>query len=62
MLLLSLVVFAILGVLGIKRLLRGNRKHRQQIRFIRETLAANCTFDNAVSSRHYRRCPTGSTI
>src|SRR3984893_2803544 len=46
MFLLSSVVFAILGVLGIKRLLPGNRKHRQQIRFIRETLAANRTFDN----------------
>jgi hypothetical protein len=46
MLLLSSVVFAILGVLGIKRLLPGNRKHRQQIRFIREMLAANRTFDN----------------
>jgi hypothetical protein len=62
MLLLSSVVFAILGVLGIKRLLPGNRKHRQQIRFIGEMLAADRTFDNRVSSRHYRRCPTGSTI
>ena len=40
------VVLVILGALGIKRLLPANRKHRQQVRFIRETLATNRTFDN----------------
>jgi hypothetical protein len=40
------VVLVILGALGIKRLLPGNRKRRRQVRFIRETLAANRTFDN----------------
>src|SRR5436190_18392771 len=40
------VVFVILGALGIKRLLPRNRKRRRQIRFIRETLAANRTLDN----------------
>src|SRR5213079_2125736 len=40
------VVFVILGALGIKRLLPRNRKRRRQVRFIRETLAANRTFDN----------------
>ena len=39
-------VLVILGALGIKRLLPANRKHRQQVRFIRETLATNRTFDN----------------
>jgi hypothetical protein len=29
-----------------KRLLPGNRKRRRQVRFIRETLAANRTLDN----------------
>src|SRR5947199_7581139 len=40
------VVFVILGALGITRLLPRNRKRRRQVRFIRETLAANRTFDN----------------
>src|SRR6266403_4655729 len=40
------VVFVILGVLGFRRLLPRNRKRRRQVRFIRETLAANRTFDN----------------
>src|SRR5438093_4007221 len=31
----------ILGVLGLKRLLPGSRKHRPQVRFIRETLASS---------------------
>ena len=31
----------ILGVLGLKRLLPGIRKHRRQVRFIRETLASS---------------------
>ncbi|PYL66164.1 MAG: hypothetical protein DMF20_07235 [Verrucomicrobia bacterium] len=39
-------VLLILGALGIKRLLPGNRKRRRQVRFIRETLAAKPTFDN----------------
>jgi cellulose synthase/poly-beta-1,6-N-acetylglucosamine synthase-like glycosyltransferase len=46
MLLLISVVVVILSALGIKRLLPRNRKHRRQARFIRETLAANRTFDN----------------
>ena len=40
------VVLVILGALGIKRLLPRNRKRRLQVRFIRETLAANRKFDN----------------
>lgn len=40
------VVLVILGALGIKRLLPCNRKRRLQVRFIRETLAANRKFDN----------------
>src|SRR5436309_5916656 len=40
------VVFVILGALGFRRLLPRNRKRRRQVRFIRETLAANRTFDN----------------
>src|SRR5438094_5635059 len=40
------VVLLILGALGIKRLLPGNRRRRRQVRFIRETLAAKPTFDN----------------
>jgi len=40
------IVLVILGALVIKRLLPANRKHRQQVRFIRETLAASSTFDN----------------
>src|SRR5213595_2301177 len=39
------VVVVLLG-LGFKRLLPVMRKHRQQVRFIRETLAANRTFGN----------------
>ena len=46
MLPLILVVLVILGALGIKRLLPRNRKRRRQVRFIRETLAANRKFDN----------------
>src|SRR5438128_2363265 len=44
-LLICAVVVVLLG-LGFKRLLPAGRKHRQQVRFIRETLAANRTFDN----------------
>src|SRR5438046_8897443 len=44
-LLICAVVVVLLG-LGFKRLLPTGRKHRQQVRFIRETLAANRTFDN----------------
>jgi hypothetical protein len=40
------VVLVFLGVLGLKRLLPGIRKHRRQVRFIHETLAANRTFDD----------------
>src|SRR5437667_8140086 len=40
------VVLVILGALGINLLLPGHRKHRRQVRFIRETLGANHTFDN----------------
>src|SRR5437667_5936332 len=40
------VVFVILGALGIKHLLPRNRKRRRQVRFIRETLAANRKFDD----------------
>ena len=40
------VLPVILGALGMKRLLPGSRKHRRQVRFIRETLAAYRTFDN----------------
>jgi glycosyl transferase family 2 len=40
------VVLVILGALGIKRLLPRSRKRRLQVRFIRETLAANRKFDN----------------
>jgi Glycosyl transferase family 2 len=46
MLLLISVVLVILGTLGLKRLLPRIRKHRRQVRFIRETLAANRTLDN----------------
>src|SRR5438094_2713655 len=38
---LSSAVLAILSVLGLKRLLPTARKHRRQVRFIRETLARN---------------------
>jgi len=38
-------VVVILTALGLTRLLPGARKRRQQVRFIRETLAANGTFD-----------------
>src|SRR5438309_4592478 len=40
------VVLVILGALGIKHLLPRNRKRRRQVRFIRETLAANRKFDD----------------
>ncbi len=40
------VVLLILGVVGVKRLLPRNRERRRQMRFIRETLAANRTLDN----------------
>ena len=40
------VVLVILSALGLKRLLLRIRKHRRQVRFIRETLAANRTVDN----------------
>lgn len=40
------VVLVILGALGLKRLLPRIRKHRRQVRFIRQTLAANRTLDN----------------
>ena len=39
-------VLVILIALGLKRLLPVIRKHRRQVRFIRETLIANRTFDN----------------
>src|SRR5205809_5952046 len=41
MLLLISVVLAILSALGLKRLLPVARKHRRQVRFIRETLASS---------------------
>jgi hypothetical protein len=41
MLPLILVVLAILSALSLKRLLPVARKHRQQVRFIRETLASS---------------------
>lgn len=40
------VIFVILAALGLRRLLPAVRRHRQQVRFIRETLAANRTADN----------------
>jgi hypothetical protein len=40
------VVLLILGVVGVKRLLPRNRERRRQVRFIRETLAANRRRDN----------------
>src|SRR4029453_8760718 len=46
MLALISVVLVILGALGLKRLLPRIRKHRRQVRFIRETLAANRTLVN----------------
>src|SRR6266403_436963 len=46
MLLLISAAVVFLIVLGFTRLLPAGRKHRQQVRFIRETLAANRTFDN----------------
>src|SRR5436190_2516950 len=39
-------VLLILGAVGVKRLLPRNRERRRQVRFIRETLAANRTLDN----------------
>src|SRR5437764_9987033 len=41
MLLLISIVLAILSALGLKRLLPVARKHRRQVRFIRETLASS---------------------
>ncbi len=46
MLLLISAAVVFLIALGFTRLLPAGRKHRQQVRFIRETLAANRTFDN----------------
>jgi Glycosyl transferase family 2 len=46
MLPLILVVLVILGALGLKRLLPGNRKRCRQVCFIRETLVANNAFDD----------------
>lgn len=40
------VVLVILAALALKRLLPVARRHRQQVRFIRERLAANGTIDN----------------
>ena len=40
------VILVILGALGLKRLLPGIRKHRQQVRFIRQTLGAKRTSDD----------------
>ena len=40
------VVLVILGALGLKRLLPRLRKHRRQVRFIRQTLAAKRTSDD----------------
>jgi cellulose synthase/poly-beta-1,6-N-acetylglucosamine synthase-like glycosyltransferase len=40
------VVLAILGALGLKRLLPRSRKHRQQVRFIRGTLASGRKSDD----------------
>ena len=45
MLLLISVVLVVLSVLGLKRLLFIVRKHRRQVRFIRETLASGRTSD-----------------
>ena len=44
--LISVVVLVILGALGLRRLLPRSRKHRQQIRFIRETLASGRKSEN----------------
>ena len=46
MLLLISAAVVFLIALGFTRLLPAGRKHRQQVRFIRETLAANRTFEN----------------
>ncbi len=40
------VVLLILGAVGVKRLLPRNRERRRQVRFLRETLAANRALDN----------------
>src|SRR5882762_10642007 len=40
------VVLLILGAVSVKRLLPRNRERRRQVRFIRETLAANRALDN----------------
>src|SRR6266513_2623295 len=45
MLPLNSVVLAILSALGLKRLFPAARKHRRQVRFIRETLASSRTPD-----------------
>jgi hypothetical protein len=41
------VVLVILGALGLKRLLPRGRKHRRQVRFIRETLASGRKSENS---------------
>jgi len=46
MLLLLSIVLVFFGVLALKRLLPGIKKRRQQVRFIRETLAAHSALDN----------------
>jgi hypothetical protein len=55
-------VLAILSALGLKRLLPAARKHRRQVRFIRELWQAAGNQIVAVLLLHFRRCPTGSTI
>lgn len=44
--LICVVLIAILSALGLKRLLPAFRKHRRQVRFIRETLASSGTPDS----------------
>ena len=46
MLLLFSIVLVFFGALALKRLLPGVKKRRQQVRFIRETLAAHPALDN----------------
>ena len=46
MLLLLSIVLVFFGALALKRLLPGIKKRRQQVRFIRETLAAHSALDN----------------
>src|SRR5260370_24235892 len=60
-------VLVILIALGLERLLPVIRKHRRQVRFIRETLIANRTFDNrrviaSLSTVPQRICNLGPTI